>query len=324
MAISLRNPANQFFTADELQAFKRASDRVGAGVMASIWLPIVACFVILALYPHPALILLALFVLGGRQLALAVAMHEAAHKSLFHNRRLNDFCGQWLSAYPVFQDMLRYRQHHLAHHRYTGTEQDPDLKLASGFPIGRASLGRKVLRDLTGITGAKVLLGSVLMLSGRMRYDVSGNVQMIDQSSLSRREQWLIAWRGLRGPLAAQLLLFAFAWALGATWLYAVWAAAWLTSYQLFLRIRAIAEHALTPDPYDTLNNARTTAARWWERLFYAPLNVNYHLEHHMLVAAPQYQLPRMHQLLKQRGAFNQPASLASSYREVLRQVVRP
>jgi fatty acid desaturase len=65
------------------------------------------------------------------------------------------------------------------------------------------------------------------------------------------------------------------------------------------------------------------TRARWWERFFYAPLNVNYHLEHHMLVTAPHFQLPRLHRLLLQRGAFAQPASLAASYGDVLRSAIR-
>jgi len=323
MSISIRNTADQFFTADELQDLKRASDGVGVRVIAGIWILIALTFTIVALYPHPLVILGALFILGGRQLALAIAMHEAAHKSLFHTRSLNEWCGQWLSAHPVFQDMLRYRQHHLSHHRHTGTAQDPDLKLASGFPISRASLRRKLLRDLSGVTGAKVMLGTVLMLGGVMRYDVSGKVQMIDQSGRSTRERVQTAWRGLRGPLLMQIALVGILWACGAAWLYLVWLGAWLTTYQLFLRIRSIAEHALTPDPYDALNNARTTRARGWERLFYAPLNVNYHLEHHMLVAAPQYQLPRMHRLLQERGAFEAPASLANSYGDVLRMAIR-
>lgn len=324
MTISIRNTASQFLTAEELQDFKRASDWVGVLVIGGIWASIAFTFTILALFPHPAVILGALFILGGRQLALAVAMHEAAHKSLFHSRSLNDWCGQWLSAYPVFQDMLRYRQHHLSHHRYTGTAQDPDLKLASGFPISRASLARKLLRDLVGVTGAKVMLGTVLMLGGVMRYDVSGNVQMNDLSGRSIRERVQTGWQGLRGPLLMQLAIVGVLWACGAAWLYLVWLGAWLTTYQLFLRIRSIAEHAMTPDPYDALNNARTTTARWWEKLFYAPLNVNYHLEHHMLVAAPQYQLPRMHRLLQARGAFESPASLAKSYADVLRMTVQP
>jgi fatty acid desaturase len=324
MSISIQNTADQFLTPAELQELKRASDAVGVRVIAGIWVPIALTLSIVALYPHPLVILGALFILGGRQLALAVAMHEAAHKSLFHTRALNEWCGQWLSAYPVFQDMLRYRQHHLSHHRYTGTAQDPDLKLASGFPISRASFMRKLLRDLSGVTGAKVMLGTVLMLGGVMRYDVSGNVQMIDPSGSSARDRMQTAWRGLRGPLLVQAALLGILWGFGVAWLYFVWLGAWLTTYQLFLRIRSIAEHAMTPDPYDALNNARTTTARWWEKLLYAPLNVNYHLEHHMLVAAPQYQLPRMHRLLQERGAFNTPASLANSYGDVLRMAARP
>jgi fatty acid desaturase len=323
MATSIRNTADQFLTADELQELKRSSDAVGTAMLAGIWGVIALTLAIVAIYPHPLVVIAALLILGGRQLALAVAMHEAAHNSLFQSRRLNDWCGQWLSAYPVWQDMLRYRKHHLSHHRYTGTEQDPDLKLASGFPVSRSSFFRKVLRDISGVTGAKVMLGSLLMLSGMMRYDVSGNVQMIDQSGLSRFQRMQTAWQGLRGPLLMQVVLIAICWACGATWLYAVWLGAWFTAYQLFLRIRSISEHAMTPDPYDSLNNARTTTARWWERLFYAPLNVNYHLEHHMLVATPQYKLPRLHQLLRERGAFAQPASLAGSYSDVLKMVVR-
>lgn len=328
MAISTKNPirntAEQFLSADEIRELKRSSDWVGLRTVAGIWGTIAVTLAVVALLPHPLVILVALFILGGRQLALAVAMHEAAHNSLFRRRALNEWCGQWLSAYPVFQDMLRYRQHHLSHHRYTGTDQDPDLKLASDFPITRASFARKVLRDLSGITGAKVMLGSLLMLGGRMRYDVSGNVQMIDQSQFTLGQQLANAWRGLRGPLVIQLLLVAACWACGAPWLYLVWLGAWMSTAQLFLRIRSISEHALTPDPYDALNSARTTAARWWERLFYAPLNVNYHLEHHMLVAAPMHQLPRMHRLLRERGAFDRPASLSASYGEVLRAAVRP
>jgi fatty acid desaturase len=324
MSVTLRNTADQFFSAEELRELKRTSDVAGLRVLAGIWIPIALSFAVLALYPHPLLILAALFVLGGRQLALAVAMHEAAHKSLFATRTLNEWCGQWLAAYPAFQDMLRYRRHHLSHHRYTRTEQDPDLRLASGFPVGRASFLRKVLRDLSGITGAKVMLGSFLMLGGMMVYDVSGNVRMIDQSGRTRLERLRTAWQGLRGLLLTQVTLFGVLWACGAPWLYLVWLGAWFTAFQLFLRIRSISEHALTPDPFDALNNARTTRARWWERPFYAPLNVNYHLEHHMLVAAPQYKLPRMHRMLRERGVFAaQPASLARNYGEVLRAVVR-
>ena len=50
---------------------------------------------------------------------------------------------------------------------------------------------------------------------------------------------------------------------------------------------------------------ARTTLARAWERLFVAPNRVNFHLEHHLLMTVPLYNLPRLHRLLRDRGALD-------------------
>jgi fatty acid desaturase len=323
MTATLRHPVETFLTADEIAQLKRRSDAQGARALAASWAIIAASLALVALQPHPVVIVVALFLIGGQQLALAVSMHEAAHHLLFRSRAANEWAGAWLAAYPVIQDMHRYRRHHLAHHRHTGTERDPDLALASGFPVTRASFARKVLRDLSGVTGIKTLIGSALMLGGVLVYDVSGQARKADLSGVSLAARMQMLAKGLGGPVLAQLLLLAVLWGCGAAWLYLVWAAAWLTTFQLFLRIRSIAEHALTPDPYDSLNNARTTRARAWERLLYAPLNVNYHLEHHMLVAAPHWQLPRLHRLLRERGAFERPASLSPSYGAMLRAAVR-
>lgn len=318
--ISIRHTADQFLSREEIAALKQRSDLAGARILLVIWATIAAALAAAAAFPHPLVVLGAIVILGGQQLALAVAMHEGAHHGLFRTRALNEWAGQWLAAYPALQDMQRYRRHHLAHHRHTGTALDPDLALASGFPVSRASLARKFLRDLSGITGLKALLGTVLMLGGILVYNVSGAAKKADLSALSPGARLALFARGLRGVVVAQAALAGLMWAAGAAWLYLVWAAAWLTTFQLFLRIRSIAEHAMTPDPHDALNNARTTRARAWERLLYAPLNVNYHLEHHMLVAVPLFRLPRMHALLRERGAFERPACVAGSYGEVLRQ----
>jgi len=100
--------------------------------------------------------------------------------------------------------------------------------------------------------------------------------------------------------------------------LYVLWVVAWLTTYRLVTRIRAIAEHALAPDADDPLNNTRTTLARAWERLLIAPNRVNYHLEHHLMMTVPHYKLPRLHRLLRERGALA-GACVAHGYLGVLR-----
>ena len=43
-------------------------------------------------------------------------------------------------------------------------------------------------------------------------------------------------------------------------------------------------------------------------------------LEHHLHVAVPHYNLPRMHRLLRKRGAFDEAMVLSGGYLELLRQ----
>ncbi|MDP2251370.1 MAG: fatty acid desaturase, partial [Hydrogenophaga sp.] len=43
----------------------------------------------------------------------------------------------------------------------------------------------------------------------------------------------------------------------------------------------------------------------WLGRLVLFPHHVNHHLEHHLYPAVPHYHLPRLHQLLKEKGALD-------------------
>ena len=62
----------------------------------------------------------------------------------------------------------------------------------------------------------------------------------------------------------------------------------------------------MIPDPAERRAATRAPrVARWWERLLIAPNCVNYHLEHHLLMTVPHYNLPRMHRLLRERGALD-------------------
>ena len=49
-----------------------------------------------------------------------------------------------------------------------------------------------------------------------------------------------------------------------------------------------------------------------------APNGVNYHLEHHLLMTVPHYNLPRLHRLLRDRGVLD-GALVAHGYWSVLR-----
>ena len=114
------------------------------------WALVGASFALVARAPNPFTVLLAIAVIGGRQLGFAILMHEAAHRILLRDRRWNDWVGNWLCAYPVYLDVHPYRNYHLKHHAKTWTADDPDLPLATPFPVTRASLRRKIWRDLSG------------------------------------------------------------------------------------------------------------------------------------------------------------------------------
>ena len=106
----------------------------------------------------------------------------------------------------------------------------------------------------------------------------------------------------------------------GAAWTFAAWAVAYLTTFSLFLRIRALAEHACTARGSDPLRNTRTTRAGVLARITVAPLHVNLHLEHHLLPTVPWFRLPDLARRLGARGVV--PAeSRATGYLEVVRVV---
>jgi len=299
-------------TREEIQALLRPHDLRSWGSLALDWGLVFASFALVAWWPHaftlPLAIVAALFLVGARQLGLAVLMHEAAHRSLFASRRVNDFVGRWLCAYPVWSDLDAYRAYHLQHHAKTGTAEDPDLGLVAPFPITRESLRRKVIRDLTGRTGVKFARAAWRRSAGRAR---EGGGARRSFAGLGN------APRSFVGFLATNAALLGVLAALGRPELYLLWAGAWLTTNALVTRIRSIAEHALAPDPDDPLRNTRTMEARWWERLLLAPNRVNYHLEHHLLMTVPHYHLPRLHALLRERGVLD-GACVERSYWRVL------
>ena len=301
---------------EERRELLAVDDRHGWQSIAFNWAVVFASFALVAFAPglvwKSLACVVALFVIGARQLGFAILMHDAAHRSLFGTRWLNDWAGNWLAAYPVWAEVEPYRRYHLVHHAKTGTAADPDLGLITPFPITRDSFRRKVIRDLSGQTGLKqakaVFLRDVGWGAGRNQRD----------QGMSRGERPDVGWRKLAPVVLTNAVLFAILALSGHPLLYLLWPVAWLTTYRLVTRIRSIAEHALTPDANDALNNTRTTVARWWERLLIAPTRVNYHLEHHLMMTVPHYKLPRFHRLLRERGVLDR-ACVAPGYLGVLR-----
>src|SRR5476649_1730509 len=278
-----------YLTAEQTRTLGYKSDFFGALLVLHAWALILGSMALFVWWPNPFTLLLGVMVIGGRQLGLAILMHDAAHGLLFADRRLNDWVGTWLCAFPVFTSLSLYRPYHLKHHRFTQQAEDPDLGLSAPFPISRASLRRKILRDLAGRTAFQ-----------RRGDQVRRGLGPADAPLGTRLGR---LWRAERGPFTANLLLLLALSAAGYWWLYPVmWLVPLATWYQLVSRIRNIAEHAVVPDNDDPLRNTRTTLANPLERLFIAPYRVNYHLEHHLFMFVPCWRLAPAHRALVRAG----------------------
>ena len=299
-------------TREEFAELTRFEDWKSYRTLAFNWGVIFASFAMVAAWPNPLTIVLALLLIGARQLGLAVVMHEASHHSLLKDRKANDWVGNWLAAYPIWSDHEPYRPYHLAHHAHTGTPKDPDLGLALPWPTTRKSLARKFVRDLTGQTGWK-------QAKAVFKRDVGlGNRSTQRTKAAKAGQKPDVGWHKLFPTFVTNLVLFGILLAFGHPELYLLWIVAWFTTYRLVMRIRAIAEHAMATDLTHPLKNTRTTLLPWWQKLLIGPNNVNYHLEHHLLMTVPAYNLPKLHAMLRDRGAL-EGALIAHGYGEVLR-----
>ena len=298
---------SDYLSKDEARYFASRNDWLAWRTVVITWISILAVFWLVDLWTNPLTIFLAIVLLAGRQLALAVIVHECGHHTLFRKESLNRFAGQWLAANVSLQDMYTYAEGHSYHHQQAGTLDDPDLSNYRAYPVARASFKRKVIRDLTGQTGIKLLRFILTRASG------------IFSSSAETR--------AAATPFAQQVAVsILFALLLGVLfqpWMYLLWIASFLTTYMLIVRIRQVAEHAAVPDLFDAdpRNNTRTTIPAWWERLIFAPNFVNYHLEHHFMASVPCYRLKELHRCLRERGAY-EDTRIFRGYREVLQHTV--
>lgn len=294
-------------TKDEIARLTQRSDTLGWWMVASNWAMIALIFSVIALWTNPFTLLIGVLLLAGRQLGLAILMHDAGHKTLFQTDRLNHLVGQWLCAFPVLGDCDVYGSSHRIHHRTAGTPDDPDLPNYQSYPVTKASFLRKLKRDFSGQTGIKLLAATL----------VSGRRNMM----LREGEQTNAALQGLTAN--ALLLLILVSFSVGE--LYLLWVVAYVFAYPAFARIRQVAEHGAVPNLFnpDPRLNTRTTLPRWYERPFISPNFVNYHVEHHLLASVPCYRLPDLHRQLKARGFYaGHQEAIAQSYWDVITRAV--
>jgi len=300
-AVSRVDPKT-IFTPAEWEGVSRQSMWRGPALVAFAWAVIIGAGAMFIAFPNPLTYVLAVMLIGARQLGLAILEHEAAHGTLHPNVQLNDWLAEWLCGGPVGGSLKRYRPYHLTHHKYTEQPEDPDLVLSRPFPVTRESLIRKFMRALTGQTFYKQRLARFIE---RLRGKARKPPRVPDNPAL---RFWV-----------AQAVMIAATTALGYWWAWPVlWIVPMATWFPLVTRIRAMGEHAMVNTQEDPFTHARTTLANPIERLLIAPFWVHYHCEHHCFMYVPCYNLEKAHNLLMEKG-FRERMRITKGYVEVLK-----
>ena len=119
---------------------RRIPDLANGWSVVALWLSTIAIIVAAAWIDHPVTWLAAFALMGPQFARFASLGHEAAHRLLFTNKRLNDFVGRWILGYPAFISTDLYRRGHMAHHKDEFGPNEPDMNLYNGYPITSASM----------------------------------------------------------------------------------------------------------------------------------------------------------------------------------------
>ncbi len=228
------------------------------------------------------------FVLMTRgHVCLNILAHEAAHRLLFTNRKLNDNVGRWLLAYPTYQAMLAYRRVHFAHHRDEMGPDEPDLALYAGYPIPKDSWHRKLKRDAIGNSASK-------------------NFRALGRAIRSRQREALEI-------LAVQTVMLGASLVFMRPLAYVVWILSWSTLWKVSNRLRSIAEHGGMVRSKDRRLTTHVIRQSRLARFWMVPYNTGWHLAHHVDIGVPFQNLPALHRELESAG-WVQPALEYPSY----------
>lgn len=258
-----------------------------------LWVESIGIIAIAAWLNNPFVYAIAFVLMTRAFVRFNILGHEAVHRTLFTNTAVNDFVGKWLLSYHALVPFELYRRGHINHHRDEMGPKEPDTALYAGYPVTKASMRRKLIRDATGQSGWKILKGLL---------------------------------RGTRNPrtktvarriVAAQIVLLAIATAVGRPELWLLlWFLPWMTGWRVVNRLRALAEHGgmtRSDDRRETTHHIRQSALA---RFFMVPYHVGWHLAHHVDMGVPCWNLPKLHDELVEAGWIT-PEYVWSSYREL-------
>ncbi|MET0970942.1 MAG: fatty acid desaturase [Tardiphaga sp.] len=228
---------------------------------------------------------------------LFMAVHEAAHKTVFTSRRANEVLGH-LASLMIALPYEHYQLFHWDHHRFTqDPSRDPELI--------HATIPSSDTRLAIAYSGIVQLTARIRLL---FRRAITGNAVA---PWIPEAKRGLVV-REARAYALVYLVLLVASVALSSSVLLWTWLVP-LYVGQLFLRPYLYAEHTGCDHSRSAYENTRTTytgaAMKWFT------WNMPFHVEHHAYPSVPFHALPKLNAIIDERIAHR-----GEGYRAVTRQ----
>jgi fatty acid desaturase len=255
---------------------------------AGCWAVILASWALVAIHPNWWTVALAIPLIGTRYYALFILGHDALHRRSFSRAKHNDLFGDLLVFGPIGAITRLNNKNHLDHHRYLATPNDPDRHKHACF--NKTSPG-----ELIGfLTGTSSLLRSVrnVFFGNKLPREPVATARRYTARDLVILVSWQLA---LIGGLSAAIGF----WAWPVLWLLPVYVFAFLGD-----NARSFLEHSHPePDLLADQHRLITYRSSALERIFFAPMHMNFHAAHHLWPSIPYYNLASADRELRQLPA---------------------
>ncbi len=240
--------------------------------------------------------LVAILIIGSRQHAFGILIHECTHNRAFKSRKLNNIIGEPL-AWSVLFYLEAYRDNHLTHHKNLNTQNDPDWirkQKDPDFvsPLTKLQFLKVLLVKVSGIGFIKLFIQAK---EGLGKYEVNKTtkrLRMITYILILSASIYFDFWKGL--------ILY--------------WLIPLVTFFTLFMYLRSVMEHHGKMEYDHNYTHSRNTDANFIEKFIFAPHNGGYHLDHHLYPSVPFYNLPKLRTILMKKEIYSKKAHNVKGY----------
>lgn len=227
--------------------------------------------------------------------------HESGHGTAFRTAWLNDLV-YYPASFLLARSATFWRWSHFRHHTDTIiVGRDAEIVFPRPPSVG------KLAWTFTHIQGGGTLMTTV------MKYAAGWKDPVVD-ILVPEQDRKRVAWEA---RVYVAIWAAVAVWAIATSSLYPLLLIGLPTIYGGWLVVFfGVTQHAgLREDVLDHRYSTRTVLMNPIFRFLY--LNMNYHVEHHMFPAVPYYNLPALHEEIKDQLAAPAPNTLAA-YKEIV------